>query len=230
MNLSRRSALLFVLLAAMPIVAAAREYINPKFSSAELTVRTVLLLPAEVQLTKVGIKGSEGMAKESEDLAAKITAVIIERLKQRGVNVLPNAFTEEALKNNEEMQATLTKLQNKYNTLATQLHRSPKDVKKGRFTLTDEVATLGPAAQADAIVFVRASGSILTGGKKAFGILVAGAKSNTIQTYLSIVDSKTGNVLAVVTLARAGGFQTKTDKAFGKGLTNSFKKMQFSTK
>lgn len=224
-----KSILPILLLAAVAGSAGAAVYVNPKFTPKERPVRKVLLLPAQVQLTKSGMKGAEGMAKESEELAQQITALIVKQLEARKVTVLPNPFTEEALKQNEELQATLTRVQNKYDTLSAQLQAKPKEVRKGRYSLGDEVATLRPAADADAIVFIRGAGTVLTGGKKAFGILVAGPKANTIRTFVSVVDSKSGDVLAIVNFIRAGSFQDKTDKVMGKTLANSFKKIPFST-
>jgi hypothetical protein len=176
------------------------------------------------------MKGAEGMSKESEQLTEKITALVIEQLKSTGVVVLPNPFTEAAFQSDSDLQATLNRLQSKYDTLGTQLHSKPKDVRKGRYSLGDEVATLAPAATADAIVFIRASGTVLTSGKKAFGWLVTGQIYDTIHTFMTLVDAKSGDVIAVVNCLRAGNFQEKTDQVMGKTLANSFKKLPFAAK
>jgi hypothetical protein len=219
-----------LLLCAVGRVAVAAEYVNPKFKSGGQPVKTVLLLPAQVELTKSGMKGAEGMAKESEQMTEKITVLITQQLQASGVTVLPNPFTEEAFKSDSDMQATLNRLQNKYDTMATQLHSKPKEVRKGRYSLGDEVSTLAPAAKADGIVFIRASGTVLTGGKKAFGWMVTGQVSDTIHTFMTLVDAKSGDVIAVVNCLRAGNFQEKTDKVMGKTLANSFKKLPFAGK
>ena len=220
---------LVLLATAIPQVAGAREYVSPKFRPRERPVRKVLVLPPQVQMTKDGMKGQEGMAKESEQMAEQIMALIVKQLEGRNVRVMPNPFTEEALKNDEELQAALLKIQNKYDTISTQLHSKPKDVRKARYTIGDEVATLGPAAEADAIVFIRGSGSVLTGGKKAFGLLVQGHFGNTIRTFVSFADSRSGDILAIVDFQKGGDFQKNSEKIMSKTLTNSFKKIPFST-
>jgi hypothetical protein len=235
-------------MAAMANIAGAAEwwirrdcvsYVSPKFVPKEYPLRTVLLLPAQVHLTKSGMKGKEGMARESEAFAEQLTALIAAQLEARNVKVVPNPFTEQALKGNEELRATLTRLQNNYDTLAVQLHAKPKDVRKGRYSLGDEVATLGPGANADAIVFIRGIGRVVTGGKKALSLAAAvGAAAvggplspdrDTIRTFLTFANSKNGDVLAIVDFVRAGNFQEKTDQVMGKTLSNSLKKIPFST-
>lgn len=234
----------FLLVAAIVNIAGAAEYLSPKFVPKEYPVREVLLLPAQVHLTKSGMKGKEGMAKESDAFAEQLTALIVKELEARKVKIVPNPFTEEALKKNEELRATLTRLQNKYDTLAVQLQAKPKEVRKGRYSLGDEVATLGPATHADAIVFIRANGRVVTGGKKALslaaavggavgGLPVGSPDVDTIRTFLTFANSKTGDVLAIVDFVRAGvrarNFQEKTDQVMGKTLSNSLKKIPFST-
>jgi hypothetical protein len=243
------SAVPFLLMAAIGNIASAAEgwirrpcvsYVSPKFVPKEYPVRTVLLLPAQVQLTKSGIKGKEGMAWESAAFAEQLMALIATQLEARNIKVVPNPFTEQALRENEELRATLTRLQNKYDTLAVQLHAKPKDVRKGRYSLGDEVATLGPGANADAIVFIRGIGRVVTGGKKALslaaavggavgGFPVGSPDGDSIRTFLTFANSKTGDVLAIVDFVRAGNFQEKTDQVMGKTLSNSLKKIPFST-
>lgn len=230
LKLSSTSVVPALLLAAFSNVAGAAEYLNPKFTPKEHPVKKVLLLPAEIQLTKSGMKGAEGMAKESEALAEQITALITKELGTVNVTVLPNPFTEESLKQNEELQAALTRIQNKYDTLSTQLHSKPKDVRKGRYSLGDEVATLRPAENADAVIFIHGRGTVLTGGRRAFGALVTGGVYDTIRVYVSFADPKTGEIRAVVSFLRAGNFQKKTEKVMGKTLANSFKKITAAPK
>lgn len=227
MKLNINPTLCVFLLAASPNGLRAAEYVNAKFTPKEHAIRKVLLLPAQIQLTKSGMKGSEGMAKESEEMAGQIMAVVIKHLEARKVTVLANPFTEEALKSNEEMRSAVMKVQAKYDTVSAQLHSKPKEVRAGRYTLGDEVSTLGPAAEADAIVFIRGNGTVLTGGKRLFGALVTGASADTIHTYVTFADAKSGEVLAIVNILKAGDLESR--KLMSKTLTKSFKKIPFST-
>lgn len=216
-------------------IAGAPEYLSPKFIPKEHPIRKVVLLPAQVHLTKKGFRGKEGMAKESDVFAEQLTALIGKQLEARDVQVVPIPFTEEAIEKNAELRATLTRLQNKYDTLGVQLHAKPKDVSKGRYSLGDEVATFGPGADADAIVFVRGTGTVQAGKKPpawaSRGSLIFVKGVDVIRTFVSIVSSNNGDVLAIVDLTSHVNFQTDAaDRAIAKTLANSLKKISFSTK
>jgi predicted Zn-dependent protease len=189
-------------------------------------MRKILLLPAHVEVVRSGVKGSEGMTRESERIAEKITALLTEQLTANHVAVLSNPFTQEALEHNQEMRAALTRIQSKYDTLSVQLHANPKMVHEGRYSLGDEVATLGPAADADTILFVRANGVVPTGGKKAFRFFVSHLPAfTTIHAYFSFADSRTGDIVAMLKLFRLGEFEQDPGKVLGKSLADSLKKL-----
>ena len=121
----------------------------------------------------------------------------------------------------------MLQLQQKYDSVAAQLHSKPKEVKKGRYTLGDSVALLPCSAQADALVFIHAHGSILTGGKKVFGALVAGPSRSTAELWITFVDAKSGEALAFTRLISVGDkFQSDPEGAYRKGLTKELGKMR----
>lgn len=66
------------------------------------------------------------------------------------------------------------------------------------------MALLPCSATADALLFLHSSGSILTGGKKTFGMLVGGQSNSTAKLHMAFVDAKSGEVLAFTTIIRAG--------------------------
>jgi hypothetical protein len=86
-------------------------------------------------------------------------------------------------------------LQKQFDATTNEMVRKSKDVRKGRFSLGDNVAKLTQGENVDALVFVRASGQVLTGGKKAFGMLVGGAAFDMVQILIGVVDAKNGDVL-----------------------------------
>jgi hypothetical protein len=129
---------------------------------------------------------------ESVDRQLEKKNLIVKALDKRKIRVLPNGFAEKALKNNEELQTVLERPQTRYNTVSQQLHAKPRDVRKSRSNVGDEVAALRPAAEAGAVVFVRGSGTVLTGGKRTFGRLGDGGTSNRVQVVVSFADARPG--------------------------------------
>jgi hypothetical protein len=73
--------------------------------------------------------------------------------------------------------------------------RDSKDVRKGRFTLGKSVAGLPAGENADALVFVRVAGQVLTGSRKAYGWVMGGQVLDYAWFRVAVVDSRTGDVL-----------------------------------
>jgi hypothetical protein len=201
------------------------EFVNSKYAKPDRPIRTVLLMPAEVQVMKSGVKGSESMTTESDAFGQRITQMLVQQFAAAKVHVLPDPFSTDALKQNNELQTALTRLQNKYDTLSRQLHAKSADVRRGRYSLGDEVSTLGPAGEADLIVFIRGGGAIPTSSKKTLGWLTWSPSMNTVRLYVSLVDARSGDIVAIIKINRAAGLQVKTDGVVARALAESFKKL-----
>ncbi|HSQ19294.1 MAG TPA: hypothetical protein VLR92_02860, partial [Blastocatellia bacterium] len=52
--------------------AARAQYLHPKITKNEVTVRKVIMLPAKVNVLRDSMKGPEGMAAESEELSGRV--------------------------------------------------------------------------------------------------------------------------------------------------------------
>ncbi len=97
------------------------------------------------------------------------------------------------------------------------------DVKKGRFTMGDEVLNLNLEKSTDAIVFIRGEGKKLTGGKTAFTLLVGGVPAY-LKLQIGIVDARNGDVL-LYTDPLFGGDPTTAVDRLRKALEKGFKKL-----
>jgi hypothetical protein len=205
------------------------DYMQPKLADGEVEIRSACVMPAEGKLSKLGMKGHEDMSKESEDWSSALQMVVESHLQRAGVQITPSGMLPEDLEKNPELQQTVTKLQDKYDSVSTQLDQHPKDTRKARFTVGDEVALLPCTAKADTLIYVQGQGQVLTGGKKAFGILVAGPRSSTAFLKLALVDSKSGDILAYLLLLNSGQFENDSEKAYGQRLDKMFKQMKIGS-
>lgn len=200
-------------------------YVSPKLASGADAIHSVCVVPGEMQLTKVGMKGKEGMEKESEEWANALQNIVEAHLKAANVEVVSSTISPDQLDANPEAQQLVLQVQKSYDSVATQLERHPKDIKKDRFSLGDEVAILPCSAKSDALVFFHAEGEMLTGGKKAFSLLVRQTEEANLR--ISFVDAKTGDVLALIRMQREGERSEKNpEKAYGKALDREFKKIK----
>ncbi len=183
-----------------------RPYIHPKLKSGQVVLRRVVILPAEVQFNRIGMKGPEGMPDAAESLAAGLYSVLATELGERGVEIRPNPVT--ATTTDETKYATAD-LQAKYDSLRTQILRKSSDVEQGRFSLTDSVSTFEPGKGADAILLIRGSATLATSGKMAALVIGYGAVSG-FTGDMSFIDAHNGDVLAWAKFSRTGDVSQDT--------------------
>ena len=211
--------------------AAAAEYLHPKLKSKAVTIHTVAVLPVKIDVQRNGVKGGESMMRESETVADGVASVVFKVFGALGFSVLedPVASSGDAATigdAGEDRRAALLSLQSRFDTLAPQLMAKPKDVRKGRFTLGDEVAGLVPDG-ADAVVFVRGRGLLSTKAKSFLqgGLLGMALDKGTLNCDLVIVDARSGDVLFLTRTASRGDFVKAAGGQVEKPLSKSLKKL-----
>jgi hypothetical protein len=169
------------------------QFLHPKITKKETTIRHVVVLPAKVNVVRDSMKGPEGMAAESDELSARVEKIIIEvLLKEKQVTTLPSASPTPNDGNSQ--QYNVADFQTKFDDLLPKILKKRSDVKKGRFSMGDEVLNLNLDKSADAIVFIRGEGKKLTGGKTAFTLLVGGVPAY-LNLQIGVVDARNGEVL-----------------------------------
>lgn len=171
------------------------QFEHPDLKSGKKHVGSLVLMPVHANIVKVGMKGGEPMVAESREVEQKLAPVIVEVLGKLGCKVDAQSLAPEPLSKDADLRYAVDDLQKQFDTVMEQMVRKSKDVRKGRFTIGDSVTKLPAGEHVDALLFVRASGEVLTGGKKAFGWLVAGEKFDVVQMHIGVVDAKIGDVL-----------------------------------
>jgi len=198
------------------------QFLHPKITSKETTIRRVVVLPAKVNVVRDSMKGPEGMAAESDELSARIETMVAEVLsKQKHVTTLPTTAT--SAQGDPQQKYNVADFQTKFDELLPKIMKKRGDVKKGRFSMGDEVLNLNLDKGADAVVFIRGEGKKLTGGKTAFTLLVGGAPAY-LRLQIGIVDARNGEVLLYADPIFAGDPTTAVDR-LRKALEKGFKKL-----
>ena len=199
------------------------QFLHPKILSKETSIRTVVVLPAKVNVVRDSMKGPEGMAAESDELSARVEKIVAEVLsKEKHVTTL-SPPTVGAGQGDAEPNYNVADFQTKFDDLLPKIMKKRSDVKKGRFTMGDEVLNLNLDKNTDAIVFIRGGGKKLTGGKTAFTLLVGGVPAY-LKLQIGIVDARTGDVL-LYTDPLFGGDPTTAVDRLRKALEKGFKKL-----
>lgn len=200
--------------------AAHAQFLHPKITSKEVTVRNVVILPAKVEVVRDSMKGPEGMAAESEELSGRVEKTVTEVLaNQKHIKTLGAP----ASGGDTQGKYTVADIQAKFDDLLPKVVKKRKDVKKGRFSMGDEVLNLNLDKSADAIVFIRGRGQKLTSGKKTFQLLVGGMPAY-LMMQIGVVDAHTGDVLVYTDPILVGDPTTAVNR-LRSALEKGFKKL-----
>ena len=211
------------LLVAMSPLAVRAQFLHPKIKSKESTIRNVVILPAKVDVVRDSMKGPEGMAAESEDLRARVEKTVAEVLANKKHVTTVSGPASSSGERDAQARYTVADIQAKFDDLLPKVMKKRSDVKKGRFSMGDEVLNLNLDKSADAIIFIRGQGQKLTSGKKAFTLLVGGMPA-FLRLQIGIVDARDGEVLLYTDPILVGDPTTAVDR-LRKALEKGFKKL-----
>lgn len=212
-----------LLLGAISPHVARAQYLHPKITRNEVAVRKVVILPAKVNVVRDSMKGPEGMAAESDELSGRVEKMVIEVLAAKKHITTVNSPEPSSANGDAQGKYTVADMQTRFDELLPKVMKKKKDVKKGRFSMGDEVLNLNLEKSADAIMFIRGRGQKLTSGKKAFVLLVGGMPAY-LMMQIGIVDAHTGEVLLYTDPVLAGDPTTAVDR-LRKALEKGFKKL-----
>ena len=213
----------FVILCCLFAAKVEAQYINPKVAEKKVTIRSAVILPAKVEITKESAKGSEMMVAESAEISGSVVEAVGQALQVKKISVVPNSFAPEAMDDSRKYQ--LADIQTRYDALLPKLVDKSKDVKKARFTLGDEVMLLNVHKDADVLVFIRGQGRVFTKGKTAFSIInIFNLDFPFTVITVGIVDARSGEVLAF-TKPLSASKVLKDKKALKKMIEKSLKKL-----
>lgn len=209
------------------------SYESPKVTSGEFPIRNVCMMPTEAKLSKSTMKGGQSMSNESDNWTTALETMVETHFKTAGVQVQQATDVLTSGASDDEVHQVVLQLNQKYGDIATQLNRHPKDIGKSRYTLGDSVALLPCSVKSDVLVFVQGEGQVTSGGRKAMGMLVAGANTSYATLVLTIADAKTGDIVAFARLSNAESFGDKfvdqTESVYGKALDKQFERLRIGT-
>jgi hypothetical protein len=195
------------------------QFLHPKIQSKETTIRRVVVLPAKVNVVRDSMKGPEGMAAESDELSLRVASMVAVVLsKKKNVATVPTASDADS-----QQKYNVADFQTKFDDLLPKIMKKRSDVKKGRFSMGDEVLNLNLEKNTDAVIFIRGEGKKLTSGKTAFRMLVGGMPAY-LRLQIGMIDARSGEVLLYTDPMFAGDPTTAVDR-LRKALEQGFKKL-----
>jgi hypothetical protein len=219
-----------IFLTAFAAQSTRAQFLHPKITKKETTIRNVVVFPAKVNVVRDSMKGPEGMAAESDELSQRVEKMIDEVLqKEKHITTLAGstAPSTDATDGGSSQRYNIADFQTKFDDLLPKIMKKRSDVKKGRFSMGDEVLNLNLDKSADAVIFIRGEGKKLTSGKTAFRLLVGGMPAY-LRLQIGMVDARTGEVLLYTDPMLAGDPTTAFDRLRG-ALKSGFKKLPAAT-
>jgi hypothetical protein len=168
---------------------ASGQMLNAKLKSGQTAVHAVCVMPVEADWTKVAVMVREPSPEEADEWSTQLWPVIVEAVVKTGAEDASGAIAPQSLSKDENARQGVFQLQKKFDAMAKLEHWHAGGIKRGRFSLGDEVALAPCAAHADALLFVR--------GKVSVPVVQRFAQA-TLQ--LTLVDASSGEVLAQDTI------------------------------
>ena len=116
------------------------------------------MMPSQAYLTRIGMKGAEGMTKESEAWAEDLEALVESHLKTDGIaiNSATNPLSSGA--SDAEISGVISQVQEKLHSVAPLMYKKPGRIAKSAYTLGDQVGMLPCSEKSDILVFVQGMG------------------------------------------------------------------------
>jgi len=198
------------------------QFEHPDLKSGKTVVKSAIILPPNVKIVKSGVKGNEELLDESHLIENALPPLITSVLQDRQCTVNDKALSAEELEKDTELKYAVADLQKRFDEIFPQLQRKPKDIRKGRFSMGDEVAKLNPGGAIDALVFVRGFGQVNTGGKVFLSAMAGVSAYSATVYYIVVVDARTGAVL-YDGIAAQGGNPARHPDGSRRSIERSFK-------
>jgi hypothetical protein len=208
---SRRIAgLVLVLLACAGCYTTARR--APNFEKRRARIRSVAVIPPDVEVIEHAFKGSGRRLREAEDQVRLNVALMTARLlTERGVAAKQASLEESALKEKPDLRFKLTQMQTAF---AREMGKAYQHETMRRSKAFKSEHTLGPSVnvfadrdQVDGLVFVRVRGVRQSEGQRSFvlftdtlfavatGVWQDPGSGEAAIVQIGLVDGTTGDVL-----------------------------------
>jgi hypothetical protein len=193
------------------------SYTQRKVSSGKFPIHSACMMPPQGHLTKIGVKGAEGMTKESEAWAEALEALVESRLETYGIAIYSSANPLSSGASDDEIRKVISQVQEKFVALSPLMNKKPGRIAKSAYTLGDQVGMLPCSENSDILIFVQGVGQVLTGGRAAM-TLVVGGPAEAADVFITMADAKTGEILGLIKTYPGAGFLDNAELEFGQRL------------
>jgi hypothetical protein len=199
-----------------------------KVTSSKFPIHSACMMPPQAHLTRIGMKGGEGMSKESEAWAAALEDMVESHLKSDGIaiNSAINPLSSGA--SNDEILGVASQIQQKFASVSPLIRKKPGRIEKSAYTLGDHVGMLPCSENSDILVFVQGVGQVVSEGRATMTFLVGGPAEDAV-LLVTIADAKTGEIIGFIQVYPSDASLLNAEDAFGQKLYQQFADMNIGS-
>lgn len=186
--------------------------------SGKFPIHSACMMPPEGHLTRIGVKGTEGMTKESDAWAGALENLVESHLKSADIAIHSATDPLSSGASDDDIRGAIFQIQQKLDSLSRLMDKKPGRIAKSAYTLGDQVGMLPCSENSDILVFVQGVGQVLTEGRASMTFLIGGPSENAL-VLVTMADAKTGEIVGLIQIyPDSGGFLDNAEAAFGEGL------------
>jgi len=214
---------------ALPVnVPITASWAQRKITSGKFPIHSACMMPPQANLTRIGMKGAEGLSKESDAWAAALEDMVESQLKSDGIAISSAINPLSSGASGGEIRSVISQIQQKFSSVLPLIRKKPGGIVKSAYTLGDQVGMLPCSENSEILVFVQGVGRLVTQGRSTMTLLVGGPDEDAV-LFLTIVDSKTGEVVAFIQVYPNDASLLDPESAFGPKLYQQLADMKIGS-
>lgn len=188
-----------------------------KITSGKFPIHSACMMPPQANLTRIGLKGAEGMSKESETWATALEDMVEFHLKSDGIAIGSAINPLSSGASDDEIRSVVSQIQQKFSSVLPLMRKKPGGVVKSVYTLGDQVGMLPCSENSEILVFVQGVGQVVTQGRSTMTLLVGGPDEDAV-LLVTIADAKTGEIVGFIQVYPNDASLMDAESAFGQKL------------
>ena len=198
----------------LPLTAS---WAQRKVTSGKFPIHSACMMPPQGQITRIGLKGAEGMTKESDAWAAALEGLVESHLRGKGIEIGSAVNPLSSGASDNEIRSAISQIQQKFSSVSPLIRKKPGGVEKSAYTLGDQVGTLPCSENSDILVFVQGVGQLVTQARSTMTLFVGGPDEDAV-LLVTIADAKTGEIVAFIQVYTTDASLLDPEIAFGQKL------------
>jgi hypothetical protein len=175
--------------------ALAKQYMTPAFLAKTARPLSLVVLPPHAEFIKQQAVMTAGMLKESQALEDEAARALGAQLQTLGYTV--RVLTLKDVETTPGLGALLTSLNGRYDEEWGKILRKPREVKKGRYSVGDDVVKICSLLKADGVVMSRVVAVGQTAGRQVLTGILSGGRAvaaSYARIGLSVLEGGAGHV------------------------------------